>query len=354
MIDTIEISVTRAAESKINKLDISNVPFGRVFTDHMFVADYADGNWQKAKILPYGKMEFFPSMSALHYGQTAFEGLKAFRDVDGSINLFRPLDNLGRLNISAERLCMPFVPENLFMEGLLTLLRIDKDWILDADGFSLYIRPVLFANDECIGVRVSDNYKLVIMCTVAGAYFREPIKVKIETVFARAFKGGTGFTKAAGNYGVSLYPTRLAQKQGYHQLIWTDSAEHKYIEESGMMNVMFVIDGKLVTPALESKTILDGKTRNSLLTIARDMGMTVEERKISVEELTGALEDGKLTEAFGAGTAATVAPIGVIGYNDKDYVLPEQKEAIGAKLLKELSDIRRGRKKDKYNWIVKV
>ena len=354
MIAEMRIDIEKTTSSRIAELDPINLPFGRIFSDHMLVADYSGNEWHSAGIIPYGKIEISPSMSALHYGQTIFEGLKADKNDQGETLLFRPLENLKRMNESAIRMAMPTIPENLFMEGLIQLLRLDKDWILNEDGFSLYIRPVMFSTDEALGVKISEKYKFVILTSPVGPYYREPVNVLIETHYTRACEGGIGFAKAAGNYAAALYPTKLAQEKGYQQLIWTDSKEHKYIEESGVMNVMFVIDDVLITPDPASGTILYGKTRDSLLTIARDIGIKVEERKVSVDEIINALEKGKLQEAFGTGTAATVAPIKMIGYKDKKYPIEIKENSLSSKLRKELIDIRKGRTKDKYGWVIKV
>jgi branched-chain amino acid aminotransferase len=347
------ITVKKTEKSRIAEMK-EPLGFGKIFSDHMFVTDYKDGHWRDASIAPYDKISFHPSISAIHYGQAIFEGMKAYRSEKGEILLFRPMENLKRLNISATRMAMPVIPEDLFMEGLLKLMKMDSAWVPGADGASLYIRPFMFATDEYIGVKPSDTYKFMIITSPVGKYYNDPVKVLVETNYIRAVEGGVGYVKASGNYGRSLHPTRMAQQKGYHQVIWTDARHHKYLEESGTMNVMFVVDGVLITPPI-GDTILAGITRDSVLTIARDLGFKVEERKISVDEIIDAQRAGTLQEAFGTGTAATIAPICLIGYEGADYPLPAiTANSFSARVEKELEDIRKGRKEDKHGWMVKV
>jgi branched-chain amino acid aminotransferase len=355
MNNTQSIRITKTKNTRISELDPEHIHFGNVFSDHMFVMDYANGEWQAPAIVPYGPLELSPAVSALHYGQAIFEGLKAYKTSSGEIELFRPMENFKRFNKSAVRLCMPEIPEALFFEGLKELLKLDQQWILTAPGCSLYIRPYMFANDHYLGVRTALNYKFIIITSPAGAYFSEPLKVVVEQKFVRAAEGGMGFAKAAGNYGVAIYPTKLAQEKGYHQIIWTDSKEHKYIEELGMMNFMCVINDTLITPGLEANSILHGVTRDSILTIAKDWGMPVEERKVSVDEVIQGIEKGTLKEVFGVGTAATVANIETIGYAGKDYQLPKvSANAFSTKAAQQLVDIRNGKVADIHNWVYKV
>ena len=351
MIETLDIQITENLDSQFSDVDFDNIAFARIYSDHMFMADYQESEWQDFRILPYGYLRLSPANTTIHYGQSIFEGLKAYRSTSGEVLIFRPQDNFKRMNRSAERMCMPAVPEELFMGALDELIRFDSRWVPDRPGTSLYIRPFMFATDEYIGIRPSSNYKFMIITCPVGAYYSAPVKVKIETEFTRAARGGTGAAKAAGNYAGSLYPAKLAQDQGYHQLVWTDGTEHKYIEESGTMNIMFVIGDTLITPAL-SDSILAGITRDSVLTIARDWGMNVEERQVSVEEVGQALKDGTMKEAFGAGTAATIANIELIGYEGEDYYLPpiEERE-FSQRMLKELNDIKTGVIEDRFNWI---
>lgn len=348
------MEIKKTQHSRLPGLDINNVPFGKVFSDHMFVCDFIDGQWQQGKIMPYGELNLSPASSMMHYGQAIFEGMKSHRSDSGEVLLFRPTDNQKRLNVSAQRMAMQEVPEEIFMEGLVELLRLDQNWIPTGDGRSLYIRPFLFASDDYIGVKPSDNYRFIIITTPVGAYYDHPLKVKVERTFFRAVEGGVGFVKASGNYGRSLYPTSLAKKDGYDQLIWTDAKEHKYVEESGTMNLMFVINDTLITPKL-GDTILAGITRDSVLTLARDWGMKVEERKIAVAEIVDAFKNGTIQEAFGTGTAATIARISNIGADGVDYALPAYSaDSFSSKVGKMMDDIRRGRTEDKHNWVFKV
>jgi branched-chain amino acid aminotransferase len=354
MVDTQKISIQKVKESRVHEVDFANIPFGKIYTDHMFMADFRNGEWNNFRVMPYGYMPISPATPALHYGQSIFEGMKALKNAAGEALVFRPLDNWRRMNVSAERMCMPHLPEELFMEGLSTMIDLDRNWIPEGEGSSLYIRPFMFSADEYIGIKASENFTFMIILCPVGAYYSTPVKVRIETHYTRAVEGGTGYAKAGGNYGGAIYPAKLAQDKGYHQLIWTDGKDHEYIEESGTMNVMFVIDDTLVTPAL-SDSILAGITRDSVLKLARHWGMKVEERKISVSELIEGLQKGKVREAFGAGTAATIAHIELIGYQDKDYYLPPVAERKFAnRVFAELEGIKRGTKPDPFGWIVKM
>ncbi len=354
MVDTIKIDIDRVKRSRLPEVDFNNLPFGKVYSDHMFMADYRDGEWKNLRIVPYGYMEVSPATPAIHYGQSIFEGMKGYAAKNGGALIFRALDNLKRLNISAERMCMPMLPEEIFLESLSTLVNLDRKWIPTNEGSSLYIRPFMFSADEYIGIRPSQDFTFMIIFSPVGAYYSTPVKVKIETEFTRAVAGGTGYAKAGGNYGGAIYPAKLAQDQGYHQLIWTDGKEHRYIEESGTMNIMFVIDDTLVTPAL-SDSILAGITRDSVLKLARSWNMKVEERKISVTELVEGLKAGRVKEAFGAGTAATIAHIELIGHEGKDYYLPPvEKREFANKVYRELEGIKRGEHPDPFNWITKM
>jgi branched-chain amino acid aminotransferase len=354
MVDTLKIDIERVKKSRLPEVDFKNIAFGKVYTDHMFMADFKDGEWKNPRIIPYGYIQVSPATPAIHYGQSIFEGMKAYSSGNGETFVFRALDNLKRLNISGDRMCMPPVPEELFMEGLSTLVDIDKKWIPNTEGSSLYIRPFVFSADEYIGIRPSQAFTFMIILCPVGAYYSNPVKVKIETHFTRAVAGGTGYAKAGGNYGGSIYPARLANEEGYDQLIWTDGREHKYVEESGTMNVMFVMNDTLITPAL-SDSILAGITRDSVLQLGRHWGMKVEERKISVEELVRGLESKSVTEAFGVGTAATIAHIDTIGYEGKKYSLPPVSERkFSNKVYQELEGIKRGQRPDLFNWMMKI
>lgn len=354
MIQTIDIDIKRTQQSRIQEVDFSKIAFGKHYSDHMFIADFADGQWLDYRIVPYDYLRMSPANATLHYGQTIFEGLKAYKSHQREALIFRPDMNAKRFNRSAIRMCMPEVPEEIFLGGLTELVRLDAGWIPDHPGTSLYIRPYMFAADEYIGVKPSDTYKFMIFTSPVGGYYNKPVKVKIETHYVRAAEGGIGFAKTAGNYAASLYPAKLAAQQGYDQLIWTDSKTHTYIEEAGTMNIMLVIDDALVTPPT-SGTILEGITRDSILTLARDWGMKVEERKVSVEEIMNAIRSGSLQEAFGAGTAATVAHIHAIGHEGTDYDLPPVEDRkFSNKILRVLEDLKHGRIEDKFGWIVKV
>lgn len=354
MVDTLNIDISKTANSRIKEVDFTNIPFGKVYSDHMFVADFEGGQWKNFRIKPYAPLQLSPANATLHYGQSVFEGMKAYKNEAGEVLVFRPEANFRRLNKSAERMCIPQISEEMFMQGLNELLKLDKDWVPNTANTSLYIRPFIFAADDYIGIRPSDTYRFMIFTCPVGAYYSEPVKVKIETKYSRAASGGTGAAKAAGNYAGSLYPAMQAHKLGYHQLIWTDALTHQYIEESGTMNVMFLIGDTLLTsPA--GDTILAGITRDSVLTLAREWGYKVEERKVSVKEVMEAIENGTLKEAFGTGTAATIAQIAVIGHEGKDYTLPAvEGREFSNRVLKALDEIKTGRAEDKWNWIYKL
>ena len=353
MTDVLPIETTKVAVSRLAETDFSDLRFGKFFSDHMFTADYSDGHWHSFAIVPYGPMAVTPGTSALHYGQAIFEGLKAHRGPDGEVLVFRPYANLERFNQSAERICMPSVPEELFIGGMTQLLALDEPWVPNEAGSSLYIRPFMFATDGFIGIRPSETYKFIIFTCPVGTYYSEPVKVKIETEYSRSCEGGMGYAKTAGNYAGALYPTRIAQEEGYHQLLWTDAKEHKYFEESGTMNVLFVMGDTLVTPKLGS-SILAGVTRDSVLTIAREWGMNVEERRVSVQEVIKALENGTLKEAFGVGTAAVIAHICLIGHEGVNYELPHDPDSFSRRVKAEMAGIKTGSIADRYDWILKI
>jgi len=329
--------------------DTKSLPFGKVPTEHMFIAEYRNGTWSNSRIVPFENLSLSPFTLALHYGQSVFEGMKAFAHEDGQISVFRLDKHYDRFNKSLHRMCMPSVPKDLFTEAIDQLIALDADWVPhDTDG-SLYMRPFMIASEDRIGVKVSDEYLFMIVCSPAYQYYAKPLKVKVETSYVRAAEGGTGAAKCSGNYGASFYPTTLAREAGYDQVLWTDSRHHEFIEESGTMNVMFVIDGKLITPAL-SGTILDGVTRDSLLTLIREKGIAIEERSISYHEITKAMEAGKRVEAFGAGTAAVIAPIETIAIGNKQYGCYIGDDALMYTLAKELQDIRKGVVPDTHGW----
>ncbi|MCR9063096.1 MAG: branched-chain amino acid aminotransferase [Cytophagales bacterium] len=349
-----DFKITKVKESRAHQLDPNNIVFGTLFTDHMLVADCVNGVWQTPEILPYGDISYNPALASLHYGQSIFEGMKAFRNVDDEVVMFRPEENFKRFNISAERMCMATVPEDIFMGGLNELLKLDSAWVPSGEDNSLYLRPFMFASDVYLGVRPSHNYRFMIIMSPAGKYYSNPPKVKIETEFIRAATGGVGYAKCAGNYAASLYPAKLAQEQGYTQLLWTDAQTHTKFEESGTMNVFFVQDGKLLTPKT-STTILKGITRDSLIKIAREKGYEVSEQDVFVKDIVEGIENGSVTEVFGAGTAVVVSPFSGVGFEGNDYDLPAITEKSISSILKEsLDGIRKGKEEDKFNWVYKV
>lgn len=354
MIDTLDITIERRENSKIHEVDMENPVFGSHYSDHMFMADFDETDWTDLRIVPYGPLSISPANATLHYAQSIFEGLKAHRASNGDVLIFRMKDNADRFAKSAIRMCMPPVPQELFVEAVRELVKLDKVWVPEGDGKSLYIRPFEFAMDPYIGVRPSKKFRFMVITGPVGTYYSEPVRVKIETHYTRAVAGGVGAAKTAGNYAAALYPAKQAQNLGYHQLVWTDGIAHQYIEESGTMNVMFVIDGKLITPAL-SDSILAGITRDSALTLARDWGVQVEERKVSVTEVIEAAKKGRLQEAFGIGTAATISHIKVIGHEGTDYELPDvETREISNRIKNTLNDIKTGKVEDKFGWITRI
>ena len=345
-----EIRVRKVKQSKLSELDTSRLDFGSFISDHMFICRYKNGEWQDYEITPFENISLSPATLALHYGQSIFEGMKAFRMQDDRINIFRIEKHHERLSRSLNRMCMPAISMDLFGSALKQLVDIDKDWIPTIDGASLYIRPLIFASEARFGVKVADEYIFIIFSGPVAPFFQKPLKLKVEREFIRAAKGGTGFAKCAGNYGGAFYPTQLAREEGFDQVLWTDAKNNEFIEESGMMNAMFVIDNILVTPPL-SDSILDGITRDSLLRLAADMGIKYEERPISVTELINAFQEKRITEAFGAGTAAVVAPISIINIDGWDFMLPTYNDNnIMFRLKKRLESIRLGKEPDKFGW----
>lgn len=350
-IDQHTFPVTKTSDSKIKYFDWDHLDFGKNFSDHMFLMEYSDGGWGQGEIVPFANLTMHPAMSAIHYGQSIFEGLKANRTADGRVSIFRPDMNAKRFNESAERMCMPSIPEELFVEAIRQLVSLDDEWVTSREGHSLYIRPFMYATDELVGIRPSRTYKFLIITTPVGQYYSEPVNVKIEKSYTRAASGGVGRAKAAGNYAASMYPALQAQKEGYHQLVWTDAAEHKYIEESGTMNIVFQIGDKLITPDENHDTILRGITKRSVLQVAEMWGVEVEERMVTIKEIVEAAKNGSLKDAFGAGTAATIAPIAMIGYEDEKFMLPPVEERmLSNKIKKYLGDLKTGRIEDVFGW----
>nr|WP_299343613.1 branched-chain amino acid aminotransferase [Allomuricauda sp.] len=348
-----KIRVEKAATSKIHEVDFDNLSFGNTFTDHMLVSDFVNGEWKEPKIVPYGPISLEPSAKIFHYGQSIFEGMKAYKDTEGGVWLFRPKENCKRLNKSAKRLAIPELPESYFMDGLMALLQLEKDWVPKNPGSSLYVRPFMFASGSGFHASPANEYKFIIALAPSGAYFSGKVKVLIEETYSRAANGGVGYAKAGGNYAGQFYPTQLAADKGYQQVIWTDDNKHEFIEEAGAMNVFVRINDTLIT-APTSDRILDGITRKSILDIAEDEGIPTEVRKISVHEVIEASKNGTLKEMFGAGTAAVVSPIAGFGYKGVDYDLPVLDESYAEKLKKRITDIQYNRAEDKFGWRYQV
>jgi branched-chain amino acid aminotransferase len=343
------MAIHPANNSQLPAVPWDNLEFGKYPSDHMMTAEYVDGSWLAPSIHPYGNLSLSPMALALHYGQTIFEGMKAFRLQDGRISIFRPRRHLARMARSAKRMCMPVIPEEIFLEGLTRLVELDSDWVSSREGYSLYLRPFMIATEPRLGVKVSREYRFMIVTSPCAAFFKRPLVVKVETEYVRAAKGGPGFSKCGGNYGAALFPSQQATAEGYDQVLWTDGRENRFIEESGIMNIFLVIGDRLVTPPL-SDTILDGITRDSILQLARYDGIHTEERPVSVEELARGLEAGQIREAFGTGTAATVVPISTIGIAGINHELAVTGTGLGSTLKKKLEDIRTGRVPDIFDW----
>ena len=347
------IEVQRVEKSKIDSVDFNNLPFGSVYSDHMLECNFIDGKWQTPVIKPYAPISLDPAAKIFHYGQSIFEGMKAYKDKNANTFLFRPLDNHKRLNISAERLVIPTVPEAIFMDGLKKLLEIDNAWIPTNEGSSLYIRPFMFASGLGFHASPANAYKFIICTAPSGAYFGGKVKVLIEEKYARAANGGVGFAKAGGNYAAQFFPTQLALEKGYNQVIWTDDNTHEYIEEAGAMNIFIRINDTLITSPTSDR-ILDGITRKSIIQIAKDLDISVEVRKISVSEVIAAAKNDTLKEMFGAGTAAVISPIAGFGYQENDYDLPELENSFATLLKKTITDIQTNKVEDPYGWRVLV
>ncbi len=348
------MKITKTQHPK-QKPDFSKLGFGKYFTDHMLVMDYENGAWKEPEIVPYAPFEMDPSTTVLHYGQGIFEGLKAYKNAEGKITLFRPRDNLIRMNNSARRLCMPELDVDSMLQAMKELVLFEQDWIPTEPGTALYLRPTMVGTAAELGVHPSSKYRFYIILSPVGAYYAtglKPTRILIEEHFVRAPLGGTGEAKCMGNYAASLLAGNVAKEKGYEQVLWLDAKEHKYVEEVGAMNMFFVIDGVVKTPALVG-SILPGITRNSVLQILRKEGMPCEETRVSVDEIVKAYEEGRLTEAFGSGTAAVISPVGVLGYQGKDLVINgNEMGPITSYLYDKLTGIQYGREKDEYGWIV--
>lgn len=352
-VTTKNLVVEKAKTSRIEQIDFDHLPFGANFTDHMFICDYKNGQWGTPKIIPYQPLIMEPSASVFHYGQAVFEGMKAYKDDEGGIWMFRPDENFRRINRSCERLAMPAFPEEYFFEGLKTLLLLDQEWIKPGVGNSLYIRPFVIASQPAIIASPSQEFKFIIICSPAQSYYGGEVRVKIAEKFSRAANGGFGYTKAAGNYAGQFYPTNLAKAEGFQQVVWTDANTHEYIEEAGTMNIFVRLGDKLIT-CPTSDRILDGVTRKSVIELARESGIEVEVRPIKVVELLDGMKDGSLKEMFGSGTAAVINPILGFGYKGERYELPKVENSYASTLKQQLMDIQYNRAEDKFGWRYRV
>ena len=347
------LSIEKTATSRISSVDFSNLTFGVTFTDHMFECDFKNGAWQNPTIKPYGPLSIYPASKVFHYGQAVFEGMKAYKDADGSIFLFRPIENLKRINISSKRLAIPEFPEALFFEALETLLNLDKAWAQTGVGNSLYIRPFVIANENCVSASPSNEYKFMIIVSPVSAYYSGELKVVVAEKYSRSANGGVGYAKAAGNYAAQFFPTNLAKEKGFQQVIWTDADTHQYLEEAGTMNVFFRINDTLIT-APTSDRILDGITRKSVIALAQRAGVLVEERKLTVSELITASHDGTLKEIFGSGTAAVISPVSAFSFTEVLYELPKLTDSYALRFKKQLTDIQYNLSEDPFGWRYKV
>ncbi|MBQ7871561.1 MAG: branched-chain amino acid aminotransferase [Oscillospiraceae bacterium] len=354
----LNISIIRNETPKAKPTDESTLGFGKLFTDHMFIVEYDEGmGWHDARIQPYGPLPIDPASPVLHYAQEIFEGLKVYRRADGGLQMFRPLENANRMNQSAERLCMPTLDAEFQVQAMKALVEVEKDWVPKRDGTSLYLRPTMIASGAELGVHPARKYLYFIICSPAGSYYKNgmaPVKIHIEDHYVRAVKGGIGYAKTGGNYAASLKAAAEAGKKGFDQVLWLDGRENKYVEEVGAMNMVFVMDGKLVTAPIGG-SILPGITRKSVLQLAKEKGMEVEERPISVDELFEAHAAGKLTEAFGTGTAAVISPVGLLEYRGREMPLSEGKIGpVAQDIYDTLVGIQRGERPDPYGWIDKI
>lgn len=346
------MDITPTTASTINSVDFDHLSFGSTFTDHMFVCDYRNGQWETPKIVPYGPMSMYPASSVFHYGQAVFEGMKAFKDDNGTVWLFRPDENARRINLSAERLAIPTFPVDVFLEGLKALITLDKDWVKSGVGNSLYVRPFVFATQPGVQASAANEYRFMVICAPVSSYYGGDVRVKIADHYSRAPQGGTGYAKAAGNYGGQFYPTQLAKSEGYQQIIWTDAATHEFIEEAGTMNLFFRIGDTLIT-APTSDSILDGVTRKSILSLAERLGIKTEVRALRVSELIDAQKSGELYEVFGSGTAVVVQPIKGFGYKGENFEIKNENH-FSQTLKNALVDIQYNKAADPFGWRYKV
>ncbi len=347
------INILKTSKSRLSSTDFSDLPFGRVFSDHMLVCHYNKGAWHDPQIMPYGSIPMKPGSQVLHYGQSVFEGMKAFKNSNNEVLFFRKEENFRRLNKSAIRLSIPEIPSDIFMHGLNELLALDSEWCKEQAGYSLYIRPFIFASSECIKASSSEEFTFIIITSPTTTYYPGEVNLIIEESFTRACKGGVGFAKAAGNYAATFYPTKLANAKGFQQVIWTDANEHRYIEECGTMNIWFRIGDKLITPEL-SDSILSGVTRDSIITIAKDMDINVQEMKIAVDDILNAYNTGELKEVFGTGTAVSVSQINSIVFRDIKMKFSKINDSYALKLKQRIQSIQKGQTVDSYGWVTKV
>ena len=347
--------IQKTTNPRISTFDPKNFTFGSAFIDHMIICEYEDGKWGDVKIQPYGPLQFTPAMMGVNYGQACFEGMKAYKDQDGEVFLFRPEKNFERFNKSAKRLAIPEVSKEMFLDGLKALIDLDRGWVPYGEGTSLYIRPLVFATEEVLKARISNKYMFAIVATPAKSYYTEPVSVKISDFYSRSANGGVGYAKAAGNYAASFYPTKLANEEGFEQIIWTDDSTHEYFEESGTMNVFVRINDTIFTPPTSEK-ILDGVTRDSFINIAKKNNIDIRIEPVSVKNVIAALEDGSLKEVWGVGTAVVTSVFESIGYKDKIYKLPvlSEEESFALTIKKELVDIQTNKTEDPFGWRVKV
>lgn len=353
-----DIKVTKTDKSRISDVNWDNLGFGVYFSDHIFVAEYKDGSWNEGEIVPYGPIPMEPTMCTLHYGQSIFEGLKAFKCVDGGVNLFRPDRNASRLNHSGSKVCIPPFDESHFLDALVQLIKVDKDWVPAKRGHSLYIRPLAFGDGNFLGVHSSKTFKLIIMTSPVASYYPEglaPVKILVAKDFVRAVRGGLGSAKTAANYAASLLASEKAKKEGYSQVLWLDAVNRHFVDEVGAMNIMFVIGDELVTPPLDTGTILRGVTRETVLELAVDFGLKITERPITIEDVFVSFKEGQLREVFGTGTAAVISPVGQLHYNGETIIINDnQIGPVAQKFYDTITGMQYGEIKDTKDWIVNI
>ncbi len=354
MIAAADFNITKVERSKLVDINLENIPFGKYFTDHMLEVDFEDGEWKTPEIKPYQPLLMAPSLAAIHYGQSIFEGIKAYKNSNGEASIFRPHANFKRFNISAKRMQMPEIPEFIFMEGMKKLIEMDKNWIPSQADHSLYIRPFMFSCDDAIGVKPSEKYKFMIILSPTGPYYNNPMRIYVEEKYVRAVPGGIGFAKAAGNYGAAMHATAEAKKNGYDQVLWTDAFDHHHVQECGTMNVFFIIGNTVITPDLSSGTILAGVTRDSVITLLKEKGFDVQERALSIHEVIQAHKEGTLREVFGTGTAATISVIKELRYKEYIMEFDIDKWDVTPEIKTRLNAIRYGVAEDKYDWMYKI